>query len=133
MFFSVCLISECINPYEQTIDDCKLVKVKELTGGGKYIQNNDIGYRLTFYFNNKNRKLFICLDNNIDSTLSLQVLLKNNESYKLKYLTKSKIITEIENITFPEINEAIYKYFEKNQNKKQRKRSSEVFYKYRDR
>ncbi|MEQ8156771.1 MAG: hypothetical protein ABRQ25_18155, partial [Clostridiaceae bacterium] len=41
----------------------------------------------------------------------LDVLLKKDEFYSITYLSKSKLIVEIESITHPELNEVIDKCF----------------------
>jgi hypothetical protein len=113
------LISEIVNPKQRVLKGT-LKKFKYLNLKGEYF-----GYRLIFESNEQKKKLYIYSKEKwIESQWALGVMLKAGEMYNVKYLSKSKLITEIENISHPELNLVIDQCFKnKRVSKKERKKA----------
>jgi hypothetical protein len=120
------LISEIVNP-EQRVLKGTLKKFKCLKLNGDYF-----GYRLILESDEQKKKLYIFHKEKwIESQWALNVMLKVNEIYSVKYLSKSNLITEIENISNPELNLVIEDCFtNKRVSKKGRKKAFKLLDEY---
>ena len=100
----------------------KLVKNKYLYLKG----NNYLAYKLIIESNGMRNKLYIFQKArfSIELERALNVLLRVNEIYIIKFLSKSNLITEIESVTYPDLNIVIEDCFiKKNVSKKERQRA----------
>lgn len=130
---SAWLIYEVVKPKKKSFEG-KLTKIKYYSSAAKYTTDFYYRYKLTFSLNNKSKNLFIYWKNNeFDNYNILSILLKENELYKVEYYNKSSILTEIENISYSEIETLIQRYLEKHKSKKERNRVFGLLEKYRNR
>jgi len=98
LLFSLWLLIEIISPKQNSIQ-CKFKSIRRIP---PWI--GIMGYKLVFVRNKRTIKFYISMkDRNLDFNIKLIRFLEKDESYRIKYLTKSKTIIEIDNNTFPEI------------------------------
>ncbi|MEQ8197412.1 MAG: hypothetical protein ABRQ27_05365 [Clostridiaceae bacterium] len=126
------LIFEIYSPKKISLEG-KLVKLKYLDYKYKYGKvYDDYGYKIIIEANGqKKRLLLLHKERWEDFGRGLDVLLKKDEFYSITYLSKSKLIVEIESITHPELNEVIDKCFINIRgSKKDRKKAFQLLEKY---
>lgn len=131
------LIQEGINPIELKTNGT-LIKIKNLNLNLYKLYKSDIvsGYGLLFNINGEKISLYIhnsvkFLPEALDFSWTIDALLRVNEEYDIKYLSKSKLITEINSITHPELNKVIENCFiTKRISKKNRRKALESLKKY---
>jgi len=125
------LIYEVMNPKESIIK-CKLINVKNFT---PFRFSDYFGFKVVIETDGVKKRLqLIHREKWIYNQWALNLLLNKGEEYSIKYLSISKLITEIENITYPELNSVIQTCFvDKRVSKKSRKRAFELLKQYSDR
>jgi len=98
LLFSLWLILEIISPKQNSIQ-CKFKSIRRIPPWIAIM-----GYKVVFVRNKRTVKFYISMkDRDLDFNIKLTRFLEKDESYRIKYLTKSKTIIEIDNNTFPEI------------------------------
>lgn len=125
------LIYEVMNPKESIIKG-KLINVKNFT---PFRFSDYFGFKVVIETDGAKKRLqLIHREKWIYNQWALNLLLNKGEEYSIKYLSKSKLITEIESITYPELNSVIQTCFvDKRVSKKSRKRAFELLKQYSDR
>lgn len=126
----ISLLVEIVNPIDNVVI-CKFKKSVETSpffkhgGGGYKIIFNDEKrtYRFRVYYPKDDRKIHG----------DLNVMLRKDEVYRIRYLTKSKTIIEIINLSCPEVEKVIENHNAKRRNRKQRKRDFDEYLEYSNR
>lgn len=102
VLFFLMLLIEIIRPKENLMQG-KFQRMKRI-----FSPIGIVGYKLFFVRKNRVVRFYISINKrDSDLTTKLTNLLENNETYRIKYLTKSKTIFQIDNNTSPEIEEII--------------------------
>lgn len=128
IIISVPYLYEIRNPISITTE-CDFVRLIEIYSARGNFWG---GYVLKFQIDNKIKSFFI-YNSKFEQALEqdLAMLLRRGERFKVTYLAISKVIIEIENITYPIVNEIIDGCDTSNFTKKQIREYSKQYSKYR--